>query len=343
MDMEDNKKRYLDKVVDFMIDDTEYNIYVNRFSDHSETKVDIWFPSDEEGYSYSKYDVSDWLNGSGWVLDSGDDMDYVCDTYSICDIDTVQELYNRYIQKLSIMIYPDIIKVERHNSSINESVGNKMTKNEYLDKVVNFIIQDTKFDSQYDNYLEWDQPYWHPPFEEYPFGYGSEVWVDSLFDSSRFKISPLSHDDTPPHLTAFTPTVITEFIGNFYTYCKETYGLTEQETDYAWSRYADFMKKKLNGKNSINESVDRKNEYLNKVVEFLVTDTKVLINDDVFFAPFYRLSSLTYNLLFYKGDYPASFYEYCRNTYSLTDYDTKYVWDTYKNIIKDKFGYESYY
>jgi len=50
MDMEDNKKRYLDKVVDFMIEDTEYDIYTNRFSDHSETKVDIWFPSDEEGY-----------------------------------------------------------------------------------------------------------------------------------------------------------------------------------------------------------------------------------------------------------------------------------------------------
>jgi hypothetical protein len=204
MDMEDNKKRYLDKVVDFMIEDTEYDIYTNRFSDHSETKVDIWFPSDEEGYSYSIYDIYDWSNDrTGWNLDDGQDIDYVCNTYSICDIDTVQELYNRYIQKLSTIIYEEML-----------------------------------------------------------------------------------------------------------------------------------LKKNSDG---INESVNRKDEYLDKIVEFLVTDTKVLVNDDVFFAPFYRLSSLSYNLLFYKGDYPASFYEYCRNTYSLTDYDTKYVWDTYKNIIINKF------
>ena len=206
----DRKSDYLDKIVDFMIDDTEYNIYINRFSDHSETKVEIWYPFtnpdedvDEDAYDYSIYDIYDWSNGSGFNLDEGEDIDYICNTYSICDIDTVQELYDRYIQKLSTIIYEEML----------------LKKN-----------------------------------------------------------------------------------GEF-----------------------------------INESVDRKNEYLNKIVEFLVTDTKVLINDDVFFAPFYRLSSLSYNLLFYKGDYPASFYEYCRNTYSLTDYDTKYVWDTYKNIIIDKF------
>ena len=104
------KSDYLDKVVEFMIDDTEYNIYTNTFSDHSETKVEIWFPSSDpdEGYDYSKYDVSDWLNGRGWVLDSGDDMDYVCSTYSICDINTVQELYNRYIQKLSTILYEEM-------------------------------------------------------------------------------------------------------------------------------------------------------------------------------------------------------------------------------------------
>ena len=209
----DRKSDYLDKIVDFMIDDTEYNIYINRFSDHSETKVEIWYPftnpdedEDEDAYDYSIYDIYDWSNGSGFNLDEGEDIDYICNTYSICDIDTVQELYDRYIQKLSTIIYEEML----------------LKKN-----------------------------------------------------------------------------------GEF-----------------------------------INESIDRKDEYLNKIVEFLVTDTKVSINDDIFFAPFYRLSSLSYNLLFYKGDYPASFYEYCRNTYSLTDYDTKYVWDTYKNIIIDKFDSE---
>jgi hypothetical protein len=205
----DRKDEYLDKIVDFMIDDTEYNIYINRFSDHSETKVEIWYPFtnpdedvDEDAYDYSIYDIYDWSNGSGFNLDEGEDIDYICNTYSICDIDTVQELYDRYIQKLSTIIYEEMLL-------------------------------------------------------------------------------------------------------------------------------------KKNG-DRINESVDRKDEYLNKIVEFLVADTKVSINDDIFFAPFYRLSSLSYNLLF-RINYPASFSNYTKDMYGLTDDDIKYVWDTYKNIIIDKF------
>jgi hypothetical protein len=205
----DRKSDYLNKIVDFMIDDTEYNIYINRFSDHSETKVEIWYPFtnpdedvDEDAYDYSIYDIYDWSNGSGFNLDEGEDIDYICNTYSICDIDTVQELYDRYIQKLSTIIYEEMLL-------------------------------------------------------------------------------------------------------------------------------------KKNG-DRINESVDRKDEYLNKIVEFLVADTKVSINDDIFFAPFYRLSSLSYNLLF-RINYPASFSNYTKDMYGLTDDDIKYVWDTYKNIIIDKF------
>jgi hypothetical protein len=212
-------------------------------------------------------------------------------------------------------------------------------KKRYLDKVVGYLVDDTKFDSQYDNYLEWDQPYWHPPFEEYPFGYGSEVWVDSLFDSSRFKISPLSHDDTPPHLTAFTPTAITEFIGNFYTYCKETYGLTEQETDYAWSRYADFMKKKLNGKNSINESVDRREIYLDRVVKYLVEDTIIDYKNNYVIFPFYSMDLTNVSLKLYRTILNTSpvctrnFFNYCRYNYGLTENEIEYVWNKYKDII----------
>ena len=202
------KSDYLDKVVEFMIDDTAYNIYTNTFSDHSETKVEIWFPSSDpdEGYDYSKYDVSDWLNGRGWVLDSGDDMDYVCDTYSICDIDTVQELYNRYIQKLSIMIYPGIIKVERHNSSINESVDRKK---EYLNRVADFLVQDSV--------IEYEERSVNPPF--------TTLW----FDVSYICNSSLSYS----------------LLYTFFRYCEDAYSLNSVETDYVWEVYSSIICDKL--------------------------------------------------------------------------------------------------
>jgi hypothetical protein len=324
----DNKKRYLDKVVDFLVEDTKVD-HENRM---------IFFPFT---YKRSLRQGSNNLTPFHRLLFEtyipiGGFMEYIDESFGITSEEGIVYVWETYK-----VIMRDIVFGK---DNINESVGNKMTKNEYLDKVVNFIIQDTKFDSQYDNYLEWDQPYWHPPFEEYPFGYGSEVWVDSLFDSSRFKISPLSHDDTPPHLTAFTPTAITEFIGNFYTYCKETYGLTEQETDYAWSRYADFMKKKLNGKNSINESMDRRDIYLDKVVNYLVEDVEIDYKGKYIYFPF-----ITPHVppLFFPNDsiwlpsisspYPdfiGFFSTYCIDTYGLTEDEIDYVWQKVrKNLL----------
>jgi len=214
-------------------------------------------------------------------------------------------------------------------SSINESVNRK---SDYLDKVVDFIIQDTKFD-----FMDWDdQPYWQPPFEEYArvTEEGDEAWNNSLFDSSRFKISPLSHNTTRPPFTAFTPTVITNFIGNFYTYCKDTYGLTEDETDYTWSRYADFMKKKLNGDNPINESVDRRTYYLDKIVDFIVDDTDILSNNKKPLNLSYFISSGTGSNFSTKPRY--LFKDLCMDEYGLTEDETQYVWDRFKILITKK-------
>ena len=42
---------------------------------------------------------------------------------------------------------------------------------------------------------------------------------------------------------------------------------------------------------------------------------------------------------FYRSSPPPQthpFYEYCKNTYGLTEEEIKYVWDQYKTIILDK-------
>ena len=83
---------------------------------------------------------------------------------------------------------------------------------------------------------------------------------------------------------------------------------------------------------------DNQNIYLNKVVEFLVRDTKMDYDKDKIQFPFYP-----FPCQFHKPpvtcDNPirsSSFSKYCKNVYGLTDQEIEYVWVKYKSIIKDK-------
>ena len=312
----DRKNDYLDKVVDFLVEDTEYEIYVNRFSDHSETRVEIWFPStvdDEPPYDYSIYDIRNWSNGSGWILDGGDDIDNVCSTYNICDTDTIQELYNRYIQKLSIIILEEMEL--KNGDRINESVGRK---NEYLDKIVEYLVDDTIIDF-YENKIRYPfhSPYYFP-----------------LSSPSLLTSIPL-----PP---------------SFRNYNKDNYGLTENEMGYVWKEYKNIINEKINNSGSINESVDRRDKYLNKIVDFLMDDTEV--GTGWFNPPYYigngrstagrtgfkSVYLHTFGLLDYTtysglDSQLIYFNSFCKNNYGLTEEETKIVWERYMKKL-----YESY-
>jgi len=303
----DRKNDYLDKIVDFMIDDTEYNIYVNRFSDHSETKVEIWFPStaeDEDPYDYSIYDIYNWSDGEEWILSGGDDIDTVCSTYNICDTDTIQELYNRYIQKLSIII---IEEVELKNGdSINESVDRK---DEYLNKIVEFLVTDTIINYNTDIII-------------FPFSsIGPSGRPLPSFLSDILSLMPLVS-----HL--------------FHNYCRETYGLTDDEMVEVWDKYKNIIKDKFNNSGNINESVDRKDEYLDKIVDFLVDDTEITIekNDKSFIPPF---TSVWFSPLYLKlmsdSQLENNFLTYCKDTYGLTNSEIKVVFSKYRKTILNKF------
>lgn len=210
----DRKNDYLDKVVDFLVEDTEYEIYVNRFSDHSETRVEIWFPStvdDEPPYDYSIYDIRNWSNGSGWILDGGDDIDNVCSTYNICDTDTIQELYNRYIQKLSIIMLEEMEL--KNGDRINESVDRK---NDYLGKIVDFLMDDTEVGTGWFN----------PP---YYIGNGRSKAGRTGFKSVYLHTFGL--------LDYTTYSGLDSQLIYFNSFCKNNYGLTEEETKIVWERY----------------------------------------------------------------------------------------------------------
>jgi len=317
----DRKNDYLDKIVNFLIEDTEYEIYVNRFSDHSETKVEIWYPStgeDEAPYDYSIYDIYNWSDGEEWILSGGDDIDTVCSTYNICDTDTIQELYNRYIQKLSIII---IEEVELKNGdSINESVDRK---DEYLNKIVEFLVTDTIINYNTDIII-------------FPFSsIGPSGRPLPSFLSDILSLMPLVS-----HL--------------FHNYCRETYGLTDDEMVEVWDKYSKILTSKLNNKGSINESVDRRSVYLDKIVDFLVDDTEV--GTGWFNPPYYigngrstagrtgfkSVYLHTFDLLDYTtysglDSQLIYFNSFCKNNYGLTGEETKIVWERYMKKL-----YESY-
>ena len=91
---------------------------------------------------------------------------------------------------------------------------------------------------------------------------------------------------------------------------------------------------------------DNQNTYLDKVVEFLVRDTKIEYDEGRVYLPFplppsffVPLSILRISPTSFFSSSPFSFSlfsKYCKVTYGLTDLEIEYVWNQYKNIILDK-------
>jgi hypothetical protein len=74
-------------------------------------------------------------------------------------------------------------------------------------------------------------------------------------------------------------------------------------------------------------------KFLDKVYEQILSETR--INNDRVYTPFspYFFPSRRFNSL---SPLFSNFLNHCIGVYSLNDHEIKYVWDKYKNIIKDK-------
>jgi len=75
------------------------------------------------------------------------------------------------------------------------------------------------------------------------------------------------------------------------------------------------------------------NTYLDKVVEFLVRDTKIDYDMGRIYTPYEERH-------YYIGSLPycpsVGFEKYCKNVYGLTYEEIDYVWEQYRTIIKEK-------
>ena len=83
---------------------------------------------------------------------------------------------------------------------------------------------------------------------------------------------------------------------------------------------------------------NKQNIYLDKVVEFLVRDTKIDFKGKEIFLPLYILPlSFSLSQSYLTLSLPlTSFSKYSKEVYGLTDQEIEYVWKEYKSIIKDK-------
>ena len=83
-------------------------------------------------------------------------------------------------------------------------------------------------------------------------------------------------------------------------------------------------------------------KFLNKVIDQLVSETRIDYDKERVNAPFFPSSFLSFPLL---SNFPHSippslfsslrFFEHCESVYGLNDEEVNYVWNEYVQTIKD--------
>ena len=391
--MEDNRKRFLDKVVEFLVRDTIIDYGDNH----------IYFPFFP---SYSLY-IS--VANLDYFFHKGRYSQYCKDNYGLSHSESL------YVWGIYIGMIKE--KINTKSESLNESDDRR--KN-FLDKVVDFLVKDTKVD--YDNRkLFFPFTYTRSlrqnsnnltPFHKFLFDTyipidGFTEYIEEIYGITSthhieyvwetYKVimnnivfgkdtSPLyfnesiegkdkilldrilkyliddtivDHDNgkvTFPFFLRVLPSMPNHCFNvnstsslSFSQYCKYTYGLNDDEVIYLYSKYKELFSNKVYGRNSINESDDRKQKYLDKILEWFVRDTIINYETSIIYYPFSsigptgkRLPSFFDNLKNKLSmTFPSDIHIYCRDTYGLTPDETKYIWDEYKKIIRDRFDKET--
>jgi len=149
------------------------------------------------------------------------------------------------------------------------------------------------------------------------------------------------------HFHSILPYTLNSTSEPFGKYCRSNYGLTNNEIYSMWLKYRNELWERYYklSNNSINESVNRRNEYLDKIVQYIVDDSIIEINTvnntyrGIIRLPFIHigkqfsnLNRFLRNFFNFEGVYNY-FYEYCEYNYGLKDDEIKYVWEQYKEIL----------
>jgi len=201
-----------------------------------------------------------------------------------------------------------------------------MNKEDYLNRVLEFLVEDTIIDLRHD-------------MVKFPFTPKHTInYKYKKSDLYEIFNNMLSGYDT--HKNQFDL---------FYDYCYDNYGLTnDDDIIVLWGLFQDKIVKLLSQKITVNESEDRRTTYLNKILNFLVDDTEIGNNwfspsyyypgstsgrisfESVYLHTFNRLSDTSYSGMETQLIY---FRWFCRDTYGLTEDEISILWPMYMERI----------
>lgn len=126
-------------------------------------------------------------------------------------------------------------------------------------------------------------------------------------------------------------------------YLYNNYGLEDDnQIDYVWENYKDFLIDLIYNKKTINESDDKMDMYLDKILNILEDDT-YLVNSSLLKVPFFNTS-----ISFRRSDDhifildlvnlsspPERFITYCSDMFNIEGKNLKILWDNYRLFLGD--------
>lgn len=143
---ENKEELIIDKISHYILEDTQYRDNLHR------TRIMIHYPFDKNENYYTIEKVLPILLKRKENIDtrSPELLKYILYTYGVEDWDLIYKISQRYYS----LLYDKIKELlESHNKPINESVERK---EDTLNRIVDFMIQDTTWDVHMEHGDDWD-------------------------------------------------------------------------------------------------------------------------------------------------------------------------------------------
>lgn len=287
----------IDRVVESLLGDTTYEVY-REDNPVVLTLVSVKYPMYREPMIFNRYQIKSYLNtfkekGVEVIFFNLYDYNYMDDNYTIKDETILEKIFLKYYTILFTNILNDFDNYE--HKPMNESVGNR--EDLLVNKISQYMIDDTEY-------------YFHR--DRVIIDYPSEGFNSYTIE----KVLPLL--------------LKRGYDMDFVNYVRSTYSIKDWNlivniSQRYYSLLYDKVKELLgSSKNPMNESVERKEETLNRIVDYMISDTKW----DVYMEYEEDWAYVQVTMYWPGGDhedYKTSDFEVVWEKFIMGDIDRKYL------------------